>query len=71
MCHTAGWSNFAARAEAVPTCVVQIEGQEEVEEEVRKLLCGVGGQPVLHHAQEKLNKLGIQVFWENKGRITY
>lgn len=44
------------------TGVVQVEGQQEVQEDVRQLLGGIGGQAVLHHAQEELHKLCIQVF---------
>lgn len=51
-----------ASVEAVLTCVVQVEGKHEVQEDVRQLLCGIRGMPVLHHTQQKLNKLGIQVF---------
>lgn len=47
---------------ALFTCVVQVEGQHEVQEDVRQLLCGIRGKPVLHHAQKKLNKVCIQVF---------
>lgn len=44
------------------TCVVQVEGQDEVQENVWKLLRGIRGVPVLHHAQKELNKISIQVF---------
>lgn len=44
------------------TSVVQVEGEQEVEEDVRQLLAGVGGQAVLHHGQQELHKLCIQVF---------
>lgn len=46
----------------VLTCVMQVEGQQEVQEDVRQLLCGIRGKPILHHTQQKLNKVGIQVF---------
>lgn len=48
--------------EAVLTRVVQVEGQQEVQEDVRQLLCGIRGEPVLHHTQQELNKVSIQVF---------
>lgn len=44
------------------TCVVQVEGQDEVQEDVWKLLRGIRGVAVLHHAQKELNKFSIQVF---------
>lgn len=44
---------------AVLTCVVQVEGQQEVEEDVRQLFCGIRGKPVLHHTQQKLDKVSI------------
>lgn len=44
------------------TGVVQVEGQQKVQEDVRQLLCGVRGMTVLHHVQQKLNKVSIQVF---------
>lgn len=46
----------------VLTCVVQVEGQQEVQENVRQLLCGIRGKAVLHHTQQKRNKVSIQVF---------
>lgn len=48
--------------EAVLTCVVQVEGQKEVQEDIRELLCGIGGKSVLHHTQQEPNKVSIQVF---------
>lgn len=44
------------------TCVMQVKGQHKVQEDVRQLLRWVRRKPVLHHAQEKLNKVSIQVF---------
>lgn len=47
---------------ALLTRVVQVKSQHEVQEDVRELLCGIRGKPVLHHTQKKLNKVSIQVF---------
>lgn len=46
----------------VLTCVVQTEGQKEVKEHVRQLLCWIGWKSILHHIQKKLDKFIIQVF---------
>lgn len=44
------------------TSVVQVEGQYEVQEDVRQLLCGVGRKAILNHTQKELDKFCIQVF---------
>lgn len=44
---------------SILTGVVQVEGQQKVQEDVGQLLCGIRGEPVLHHAQEKLDKVSI------------
>lgn len=50
------------------TSVMQVEGQQEVEKDVGQLLRGVRGQAILHHTQEELHKLCIQVFWKQVGQ---
>lgn len=54
----------SASVAALLTCVMQVEGQHEVQKDIRKLLCGIGGMPVLHHTQKKLHKSSIQMFWK-------
>lgn len=46
----------------VLTCVMQVKGQDEIQEDIRKLLCGIRGEPILHHTQKKLHKSSIQMF---------
>lgn len=46
---------------AVLTCVVQVEGQQEVQEDVGQLLRGIRGKSVFHHTEQKLDKVRIQV----------
>lgn len=45
----------------MPTWQVQVEGQEQVHAEIRQLLRGVQGQPVLHDAQQELSEGCAQV----------
>lgn len=44
---------------------MQVKGQDQVQEGVRQLLSGIRGQPVLHHTQEELKEVCIQVFWKH------
>lgn len=45
----------------VRTAQVEVEGQQQVDEEIRQLLCGVGGQTVLNHIQQELQERGVQM----------
>lgn len=47
---------------------MQVEGQQEVEEDVRQLLAGIRRQAVLHHGQQELHKFCIQVFWKQQDK---
>lgn len=49
----------AVNTVVILTCVMQVKGQHKVQEDVRQLLRWVRRKPVLHHAQEKLNKVSI------------
>lgn len=55
---------MSAVKRSILTCVVQVEGQHKVQEDVGQLLSGIRGKSVLHHTQQKLNKASIQMFWK-------
>ncbi len=46
---------------ACGTAQVQVEGQQQVDEEVRQLLCGVGGQAVLNHVQQESQERAVEM----------
>ncbi len=46
---------------ACGTAQVQVEGQQQVDEEVRQLLCGVGGQAVLNHVQQEPQERAVEM----------
>lgn len=53
-----------SRLGPTPTWQVQVESQKQVHAEIRQLLCGVRGQPILHNAQQELGEGCAQVLWE-------
>lgn len=52
------------QADPAPTWQVQVESQKQVHAEIRQLLCGVQGQPVLNNAQQELGEGCAQMLWE-------
>lgn len=53
-----------SRPDPTPTWQVQVESQKQVHAEIRQLLGGVQGQPVLDDAQQELGEGRAQVLWE-------